>query len=184
MDQIHDIHGLRLIVEKEEDCYRALDIVHRVWPEVIGRFKDYITHPKFNGWVTDDNKLVSNLGILTWCYALLPGISQCTLLYWVKGCFLWRSKFEQKKCICRPNMVLLPIGGIKKETVGTPHLYFKWWNGRDGFWLGNARQWIMNSAERLGTQTWSGHHARFLLMPMTALIPTLSSVAMMDPFMS
>ncbi|CAL9060504.1 probable GTP diphosphokinase RSH2, chloroplastic [Musa acuminata AAA Group] len=50
MDQIHDIHGLRLIVENEEDCYRALDIVHRVWPEVIGRFKDYITHPKFNGY--------------------------------------------------------------------------------------------------------------------------------------
>ncbi|KAJ8491434.1 hypothetical protein OPV22_013155 [Ensete ventricosum] len=50
MDQIHDIHGLRLIVEKEEDCYKALSIVHRLWPKVIGRFKDYVTHPKFNGY--------------------------------------------------------------------------------------------------------------------------------------
>lgn len=49
MDEIHDIHGLRLIVEKEEDCYRALDIVHQLWPEALGRLKDYITHPKFNG---------------------------------------------------------------------------------------------------------------------------------------
>ena len=50
MDEVHDIHGLRLIVEKEEDCYTALDIVHELWPKVIGRDKDYITHPKFNGY--------------------------------------------------------------------------------------------------------------------------------------
>ena len=49
MDEIHDIHGLRLIVDKEEDCYKALDVVHQLWPEVIGRLKDYIIHPKFNG---------------------------------------------------------------------------------------------------------------------------------------
>ncbi|GJW37267.1 probable GTP diphosphokinase RSH2, chloroplastic, partial [Tanacetum coccineum] len=28
MDEIHDIHGLRLIVENEEDCYKALQLVH------------------------------------------------------------------------------------------------------------------------------------------------------------
>ncbi|WOL13710.1 hypothetical protein Cni_G22487 [Canna indica] len=50
MDSIHDIHGLRLIVENEEDCYKALDIVHRLWPKVIGKFKDYISNPKFNGY--------------------------------------------------------------------------------------------------------------------------------------
>ncbi|MCL7038194.1 hypothetical protein MKW94_030114 [Papaver nudicaule] len=50
MDQIHDIHGLRLIVENEEDCYTALKIVHQVWPEVPGKFKDYIIHPKINGY--------------------------------------------------------------------------------------------------------------------------------------
>ncbi|XP_026658498.1 probable GTP diphosphokinase RSH2, chloroplastic isoform X2 [Phoenix dactylifera] len=50
MDEIHDIHGLRLIVKNEEDCYTALDIVHQLWPEVPGKFKDYMTHPKFNGY--------------------------------------------------------------------------------------------------------------------------------------
>ncbi|XP_052182274.1 probable GTP diphosphokinase RSH2, chloroplastic [Diospyros lotus] len=50
MDEIHDIHGLRLIVEKEEDCYKALGVVHQVWSEVPGKLKDYINHPKFNGY--------------------------------------------------------------------------------------------------------------------------------------
>ncbi|XP_068303373.1 probable GTP diphosphokinase RSH2, chloroplastic [Pyrus communis] len=50
MDEIHDIHGLRLIVENEEDCYEALKVVHQLWSEVPGKFKDYITQPKFNGY--------------------------------------------------------------------------------------------------------------------------------------
>ncbi|KAG6792236.1 hypothetical protein POTOM_001380 [Populus tomentosa] len=50
MDQIHDIHGLRLIVENNEDCYRALRVVQRLWSEVPGKFKDYINNPKFNGY--------------------------------------------------------------------------------------------------------------------------------------
>ncbi|PSR96201.1 GTP diphosphokinase [Actinidia chinensis var. chinensis] len=50
MDEIHDIHGIRLIVEKEGDCYKALRVVHRLWSEVPGKFKDYINHPKFNGY--------------------------------------------------------------------------------------------------------------------------------------
>nr|XP_043635422.1 probable GTP diphosphokinase RSH3, chloroplastic [Erigeron canadensis] len=50
MDEIHDIHGLRLIVENEEDCYKALKLVHQLWSEVPGKFKDYIKHPKCNGY--------------------------------------------------------------------------------------------------------------------------------------
>lgn len=50
MDEIHDIHGLRLIVEDQDECYKALDIVHQLWGQVPGRFKDYIAHPKFNGY--------------------------------------------------------------------------------------------------------------------------------------
>lgn len=50
MDEIHDIHGLRLIVEKEEDCYKALRVVRKLWSEVPGKFKDYISSPKRNGY--------------------------------------------------------------------------------------------------------------------------------------
>ncbi|CAH9118552.1 unnamed protein product [Cuscuta europaea] len=50
MNEIHDIHGLRLIVDTEEDCYKAATIVHQLWREVPRKFKDYILHPKINGY--------------------------------------------------------------------------------------------------------------------------------------
>ncbi|MBA0594991.1 hypothetical protein Gorai_011873, partial [Gossypium raimondii] len=50
MDEIHDICGLRVIVENVDDCYKALRVVHQLWSEVPGKLKDYITRPKFNGY--------------------------------------------------------------------------------------------------------------------------------------
>ncbi|KAH9615475.1 hypothetical protein KSS87_010388 [Heliosperma pusillum] len=50
MDKVHDIHGLRLIVENEDDCFKALKVVHKLWPEVPGKLKNYIDRPKFNGY--------------------------------------------------------------------------------------------------------------------------------------
>ncbi|KAL9235496.1 hypothetical protein vseg_010251 [Gypsophila vaccaria] len=50
MDEVHDIHGLRLIVENEDDCYKALKVVHHLWSEVPGKLKNYIDRPKFNGY--------------------------------------------------------------------------------------------------------------------------------------
>ncbi|KAK1358506.1 GTP diphosphokinase [Heracleum sosnowskyi] len=50
MDEVHDINGLRLIVENEDECYKALGIVHQLWSEVPGKFKDYIKRPKVNGY--------------------------------------------------------------------------------------------------------------------------------------
>lgn len=49
MDEIYDLHGLRLIVENEEDCYKSLGIVHHLWSKIPGKLKDYISHPKLNG---------------------------------------------------------------------------------------------------------------------------------------
>ena len=47
-EQLSDVFGFRVFVDKEEDCYRALGIVHTAWPMVPGRFKDYISTPKQN----------------------------------------------------------------------------------------------------------------------------------------
>ncbi|MBX6329642.1 MAG: bifunctional (p)ppGpp synthetase/guanosine-3',5'-bis(diphosphate) 3'-pyrophosphohydrolase [Pseudolabrys sp.] len=49
-EQLSDIFGFRVIVDKVEDCYRALGIVHTTWPMVPGRFKDYISTPKANDY--------------------------------------------------------------------------------------------------------------------------------------
>ena len=49
-EQLSDVMAFRAIVPNEEDCYRALGIIHRRWPMVPGRFKDYISTPKRNGY--------------------------------------------------------------------------------------------------------------------------------------
>lgn len=49
-EQLSDIMAFRATVGTEEECYRALGIIHRRWPFVPGRFKDYISTPKRNGY--------------------------------------------------------------------------------------------------------------------------------------
>ncbi len=47
---LSDIYGFRVIVEFEDDCYRALGVIHRAWPMVPERFKDFISTPKSNNY--------------------------------------------------------------------------------------------------------------------------------------
>ena len=49
-EQLSDIMAFRAIVPTVEDCYAALGHIHRRWPAVPGRFKDYISTPKRNGY--------------------------------------------------------------------------------------------------------------------------------------
>jgi len=48
--RLSDIYGFRIITANEEDCYRALGAIHQRWSAVPGRFKDYISQPKTNGY--------------------------------------------------------------------------------------------------------------------------------------
>ncbi|UWQ91004.1 bifunctional (p)ppGpp synthetase/guanosine-3',5'-bis(diphosphate) 3'-pyrophosphohydrolase [Aliisedimentitalea scapharcae] len=48
--RLSDIYGFRIITESEEDCYRTLGAIHQRWRAVPGRFKDYISQPKTNGY--------------------------------------------------------------------------------------------------------------------------------------
>jgi GTP pyrophosphokinase/guanosine-3',5'-bis(diphosphate) 3'-pyrophosphohydrolase len=48
--QLSDIYAFRVIVDSEEDCYRALGVIHRAWPFVPERFKDFISTPKRNNY--------------------------------------------------------------------------------------------------------------------------------------
>ncbi len=48
--RLSDIFGFRIITGSEEDAYKALGAVHGRWSAVPGRFKDYISQPKANGY--------------------------------------------------------------------------------------------------------------------------------------
>ncbi|MBU0461001.1 MAG: RelA/SpoT family protein, partial [Nanoarchaeota archaeon] len=50
IDQISDLLAFRIKVKTIPDCYKALEVVHKYYPPEIGRLKDYIAHPKANGY--------------------------------------------------------------------------------------------------------------------------------------
>lgn len=49
-EEIYDLLAIRIIVEKVEECYHALGIVHSLYNPIHERFKDYIATPKINGY--------------------------------------------------------------------------------------------------------------------------------------
>ena len=49
-EQLSDIMAFRIVVPTKEACYAALGAVHSAYPVIAGRFKDYISTPKSNGY--------------------------------------------------------------------------------------------------------------------------------------
>jgi GTP pyrophosphokinase len=49
-EQLGDVVAFRIVVDDVARCYQALGVVHGAYPMVPGRFKDYISTPKPNGY--------------------------------------------------------------------------------------------------------------------------------------
>jgi guanosine-3',5'-bis(diphosphate) 3'-pyrophosphohydrolase len=50
ISKIHDLIAFRILVDTTTDCYIALSHVHSLWKPKEGRIKDFIAHPKPNGY--------------------------------------------------------------------------------------------------------------------------------------
>ena len=60
--QLSDIYAFRVIVDSEDDCYRALGVLHRAWPCVQERFKDFISTPKSNNYQSLHTTVIGHKG--------------------------------------------------------------------------------------------------------------------------
>ncbi|NJP08162.1 MAG: bifunctional (p)ppGpp synthetase/guanosine-3',5'-bis(diphosphate) 3'-pyrophosphohydrolase [Leptolyngbyaceae cyanobacterium RU_5_1] len=61
-EEIYDVAAVRIIVQTNEECYRALAIVHDMFRPIPGRFKDYIGLPKPNRYQSLHTIVIGNTG--------------------------------------------------------------------------------------------------------------------------
>lgn len=50
LDEVLDLHALRVIVADVRRCYEALSVIHEHWTPILEQFDDYIAKPKTNGY--------------------------------------------------------------------------------------------------------------------------------------
>ncbi|MBK1705334.1 RelA/SpoT family protein [Halochromatium glycolicum] len=62
-DELVDVFGFRVVVDRVDTCYRVLGQVHDLYKPVPGRFKDYIAIPKSNGYQSLHTGLVGPQGV-------------------------------------------------------------------------------------------------------------------------
>jgi len=63
LSEIVDVFGMRIVVDNADECYRTLGIVHQLYKPMPGRFKDYISIPRVNGYQSLHTTLFGPTGV-------------------------------------------------------------------------------------------------------------------------
>ncbi|MCF7844589.1 MAG: HD domain-containing protein [Kiritimatiellales bacterium] len=50
VEDVYDLFAIRVIVDRSDECYQALGLIHKLGRPMANRFKDYIAFPKPNGY--------------------------------------------------------------------------------------------------------------------------------------
>ena len=61
-EEIYDVLAVRLIVDKVEECYLALGVLHQIYKPIQDRFKDFIAMPKSNGYQSIHSTVIGPKG--------------------------------------------------------------------------------------------------------------------------
>jgi GTP pyrophosphokinase len=62
-NEVLDVYGFRVLVKSNDECYRALGILHAMYKPMPGKFKDYIAIPKLNGYQSLHTTMVGPVGM-------------------------------------------------------------------------------------------------------------------------
>jgi len=65
VSELYDLMAIRIIVNKVEECYAVLGLVHQIYTPVQHRFKDYIATPKSNGYQSIHTTVFGQEGEMT-----------------------------------------------------------------------------------------------------------------------
>ena len=60
--EVYDVLAFRVCVDKVEECYKVLGVIHALWKPIPGRFKDYISIPKVNGYQSLHSTVLAEQG--------------------------------------------------------------------------------------------------------------------------